>query len=149
MSLFLANDYKAAFEEASELLKAMPGSAELNFVAGDSLLRLEDAEKAEPYLRAALKADARGLGAKMGAAAASLGLALSRLGRNAEAIPLLEKSLDLDDDGSLHYQLARAYQAAGSADKARAAMTKYQELVERNQKAKEEVAREAQIGPPK
>lgn len=142
VSCFMANDYKAAFEEAASLLTVAP-SAELNFVAGDSLLRLEEAEKAEPYLRAALKTDG-----KMAAAGASLGLALSRLGRFAEAVPLLEKSLVLDDDGSLHYQLARAYQAAGLAEKARVAMGKYQELVERNQKAKEEVAREAQIAAP-
>ena len=143
VSLFQANDYQAAFDEASGLLKLMSGAPELNFIAGDSLLRLEDAARAEPFLRAALKGDP-----KMSAAWASLGLALSRLGRNAEAVPLLEKSLVLDDDGSLHYQLARAYQASGNAEKARAAMTKYQELVDRNQRAKEEVAREAQIGPP-
>jgi len=143
-ALFMANDYRAALDEASDLLKSMPGNAELNFVAGDSLLRVEEPDKAEPYLRAALKADP-----KMAAAGASLGLALSRLGRFSDAVPLLEKSLELDDDGSLHYQLARAYQAAGNAEKARTAMAKYQELVERNQKAKEEVAREAQIGPPK
>lgn len=142
-ALFMANDYTAAFEQASALLKTMPGAADLNFIAGDSLLRLEDAERAEPYLRKALKADP-----KLAAAGASLGLALSRLGRNAEAVPLLEQSLTLDDDGSLHYQLARAYQAAGNAEKARGAMARYQELVARNQKAKEEVAREAQIGPP-
>lgn len=142
ISLFMANDYKAAFEEATALLAVAP-SAELNFIAGDCLLRLEEAGKAEPYLRAALKADA-----KMAAAGASLGLALSRLGRFGEAVLWLEKALVLDDDGSLHYQLARAYQAAGLAAKARVAMGKYQELLERNQKAKEEVAREAQIAAP-
>ena len=139
VSLFMANDYRAAFEEASALMKT-GASAELNFIAGDSLLRLEEAEKAEGYLRAALKADP-----KMAAAGASLGLALSRLGRFSEAAPLLERSLTLDDDGSLHYQLARAYQAAGLSEKARVEMGKYQELVERNRRAKEEVARESQI----
>ena len=143
VSLFTASDYRAAFDEASALLKTK-FSAELAFVAGDSLLRLEDAAGAEQLLRAALKADAH-----MVAAGASLGLALSRLERFKEAVPLLEKSLELDEDGSLHYQLARAYQSAGLADKARVTMGKYQELVERNQRAKDEVAGEAQIGPPK
>ena len=85
----------------------------MNFIAGDSLLRLEEPEKAVPYLRAALAADP-----KLLAADASLGLALSRLGKNAEAVPHLQKALELDEDGSLHYQLARAYQAAGEAEKA-------------------------------
>jgi predicted Zn-dependent protease len=94
-------------------------------------------------LKAALAADP-----KLRAADASLGLALSRLGQNKDAIPHLEKTLDLDDDGNLHYQLARAYQAAGDGEKARVAMARYQEILKRNQEQKETVAREAQIGPP-
>ena len=74
--------------------------------------------------------------------------ALMRLGKNAEAILHLEKSQDLDDDGSLHYQLARAYQAAGQADKSRAAMAKYQEIVKRNEETKTQLERETQIAPP-
>ena len=144
VSLFMAQDYRAAFDQATELLKSNPRSPELNFVAGDSLVRLEEPEKAVPYLRAALAADPQLL-----AADASLGLALSRLGKNAEAVPHLEKSLELDEDGSLHYQLARAYQAAGDREKARAAMAQYQEILKKNQQYKEETAREAQIGPPK
>src|SRR6185437_12067943 len=103
VSLFLAKDYKAALEAASRLLRANPRSAELNFLVGDSFLRLEEPEKAAPYLQAAIAADP-----KMVAADASLGLALSRLGKYTEAIRYLEAALELDDDGSLHYQLARA-----------------------------------------
>ncbi len=144
VSLFMAGDYQAALEAARKLLKAQGGSAELRFVAGDSLLRLEQPEEAIPLLRSALAADP-----KMLAADASLGLALSRLGKNAEAIPHLRKALELDDDGSLHFQLANAYRAAGDGEKARAAMAQYQEIVKRTQEQKEEIAREAQIGPPK
>ena len=143
-SLFMAQDYRNSLAEAEELLKGRPSSAELNFIAGDSLLRLEDPEKAVPYLRAALHSNPQLL-----AADASLGLALSRLGKHAEAVPLLEKALELDDDGSLYYQLGRAYQAMGSREKAAAAMAKYQEVLKKNQAEKEEVAREAQIGPPR
>ncbi|HEV3202241.1 MAG TPA: tetratricopeptide repeat protein [Bryobacteraceae bacterium] len=142
VSLFMAADYKSALDEATRLLKIEPRSAELNFVAGDCLVRLEQAEPSLPYLRAALAADPTML-----AADASLGLALSRLGKSAEAIPHLQKALELDEDGSLHYQLSSAYRAAGQAEKARAAMTQYQQIVKRNQEQKDE-AREAQIGPP-
>ena len=144
VSLFMAGDYRAALDQSTATLKSLPGSAELNFIAGDSLVRLEDPEKAVPYLRAALSADP-----KLLAAGASMGLALARLGKKREAIPYLEKALDLDDDGSLHYQLARAYQAAGNPDKARGAMTAYQDLQKKNQELKEEVEREAQIAPPR
>lgn len=143
VSLFLAKDYHAALEAATRFLKAHPDAAEMSFMAGDSLLRLEQPEPAVPYLRAALKG-APG----MLPAAASLGLALSRLGRHAEALPLLEKALVLDDDGSLHYQVARAYQAAGQRDKARTALAQYQEILRKNQEQKAEVVRDTRIAPP-
>lgn len=144
VSLFMAADYKAALAEVTALLKLAPQSPELNFVAGDSLLHLEEPDKAIPYLRAALTADPNLLEAH-----ASLGLALQRIGKSSEAVPHLEKAQDLDDDGSLHYQLARAYQSGGQAEKARSAMAKYQEIVKRNDATKAQVERETQIEPPK
>jgi tetratricopeptide (TPR) repeat protein len=143
-SLFLAQDYQAALAEAGALLKADPKSAELNFITGDSLLRLEEPEKALPYLKTAL-----GSNPGMLAADASLGLALSRLGNHAEALPHLQKAIALDEDGSLYYQLGRAYQSLGQAEKAAVAMAKYQEILRKAEEQKEEVAREAQIGPPR
>jgi tetratricopeptide (TPR) repeat protein len=143
VSLFLAKDYKSALAAGSALLRANPRSAELNFLVGDSLLRLEEPEKAVPYLEAALVADP-----KLRAADASLGLALARLGKYPQAVRHLEKSLELDEDGSLHYQLARAYQAAGSREKAGAAMAQYQEILKRNQQPKQEAEQDAPIGPP-
>ena len=143
-SLFMAQDYRAALAEAQSLLSGNPKSPELNFISGDSLLRLEDPEKAVPYLRAALSSDP-----KLLAADASLGLALSRLGSHAEAAPHLEKALELDEDGSLYYQLGRAYQATGQREKAATAMAKYQEVLKKSEAQKEDVAREAQIGPPR
>ena len=83
------------------------------------------------------------------AADASLGLALSRLGNHAEAVPHLEKALQLDEDGSLYYQLGRAYRPSGQREKAAGAMAKYQEILKKAEEQKEEVAREAQIGPPR
>jgi predicted Zn-dependent protease len=139
ISLFQAADYRAALEESKGL-----SGAEIEFLRGDSLLRLEQPDEALPHLRAALAADP-----KLLAANASLGLALARLGNHAEAIPHLVKALDLDSDGSLHFQLAGAYRAAGQTEKARAAMAQYQEIVQKDKAAKEEVAREAQIAPPK
>ena len=82
-------------------------------------------------------------------AQASLGLAQSRVGKSAAAIPHLEAALALDDDGSMHYQLARAYQAAGLAEKAQKAMSAYQEIQQKAQSDKDELAKEMQIGPPK
>jgi tetratricopeptide (TPR) repeat protein len=143
-SLFMAQDYRAALAEAESMLQSETKSPELNFIAGDSLLRLEEPEKAVAYLKTALGSDPSLL-----AADASLGLALSRLGNHAAAVPHLEKALELDEDGSLYYQLGRAYQAMGSREKATAAMAKYQEILKKAAEQKEAVAREAQIGPPR
>ncbi len=142
-ALFLAKDYSGALAESADLLKLDKRAAELNFIAGDSALRLEDPEKAVPFLNAALAADPAML-----AAHASLGLALIRLNKAAQAIPHLEKALGTDDDGTLHFQYARALQEAGDAAKAAQAMAKYQQLVQRNDRARQEASREAQIGPP-
>ena len=143
VSLFMAQDFSAALDRAVRLLKTAPRSPELNFIAGTSLLRLEEPERALPYLRAALGADPR-----LVAAEASLGSALARLGKSAEALPHLEKALEVDEDGSLHYELARAYQAAGEREKARAAIAQYQEIRKKNEALKEETERETRIGPP-
>jgi tetratricopeptide (TPR) repeat protein len=82
------------------------------------------------------------------AADASLGWALALINRSADASPHLEKALTIDEDGSLHYQLARAFQAQGNTQKARELMTKYQQIQKQSQESKEEVAKEAQITAP-
>ena len=63
------------------------------------------------------------------------------------AVRHLEKSLKMDEDGSLHYQLARNYQPAGLRDKAAATTAQYREILKRNQQPKEDTEREGQISP--
>jgi tetratricopeptide (TPR) repeat protein len=75
-------------------------------------------------------------------------MAYSRLGRSTDAVPHLEAAIELDDDGSLHYQLARAYQTAGDAQRAQATMQKYQEIQRRAEEEKQTLEREAVITPP-
>ena len=142
-ALFLAHDYKGAMELVQKLLAADGGSPQLNFMMGESLLRTEQPGEALPYLERALHADS-----KLVPAHASLGLALAQLNRGGEAISHLEKALQLDDDGSLHYALARAYQQAGNAERARDLMAEYQRIQKQNGEQKEELAKEIQIAPP-
>lgn len=122
-ALFLSQDYKTVLPELLEFLKAEPDSVNLNFFVGDSLLQTEQVQQAVPYLEKALKLDP-----KLLAAHASLGLCYARLGASRKAIPHLKAALELDNDGSLHYQLGRAYQATGQPVLAKAMMTKYQQL---------------------
>ena len=142
-SLFLAHDYKGAMELVQKLLAGDGTSPHLNFIMGESLLRTEQPGEAVSYLEKTIRADS-----KMLPAHASLGLALARLDRNAEAIPHLEKALALDDDGSLHYALARAYQEAGNAERSRDLMVEYQRIQKQNEEQKEALVKEIQIAPP-
>jgi tetratricopeptide (TPR) repeat protein len=142
-TLFLARDFPSALPMLQQQLKADPSAPDLNFMVGESLLRTEQPDKAVPYLEAAVKADR-----KMVNAHASLGMALATLNRTSEAIPELEMALPVDDDGSLHYQLARAYQQAGNSEKARELMGKYQQIRKQNEDTKEDLAKETQITGP-
>jgi tetratricopeptide (TPR) repeat protein len=143
-SLFLAKDYRAAMPLAKKLLAQQPNSPDLNFIVGDSLWQTQQPEKAIPYLEAALRGQPDMLSAH-----AALGMALAMLDKNSEAIPHLQRALSMDDDGSLHYNLARAYRAAGNADGARQAMEEYQRIKGRNAQVDSELAKEAEITAPK
>ncbi len=121
-ALHRARDHQGALTILEDLLKANPEAAPLNFMYGDTLLRLEQPEKAIPYLEKAVR---------VAAARASLGLAYMRTGQPARAIPHLKAALATDTDGSLHYQLARALQATGQAEAAAPLLKKYQEMQQR------------------
>ena len=142
-ALQAAGDFKSALPIFERLLATNRGSAEMNFYVGDLLLRMEEAEKAEPYLTNAVEADP-----KLMPAQASLGLALMKTGKTAEAIRHLEAALGSDQDGSLHYQLARAYQSSGNAEKSRALLARYQELQKRSKAEESELEAKAQITAP-
>ena len=122
-ALYLSRDAKGVLPELQQFLKAEPDSANLNFFVGDSLLETEQIEPAVPYLEKAVRLDPKLLPAH-----ASLGLCYGRLGQAQKAIPHLKAALDLDKDGSLHYQLARAYQATGQPALAKTMMEEYQRL---------------------
>lgn len=143
VALFLAKDYQTLIPMLEKQIEQGDRSPETNFMLGDSFVRTEQPRKGIPHLETALRERP-----SMKEADASLGLALALVNRQAEAVPHLEKALDLDDDGSLHYQLARAYQAQGKADQARQMMTQYQQIQRQNQEHKDEVAREANITAP-
>ena len=66
----------------------------------------------------------------------------------ADALEASFASLDERHARGWMHQLARAYQASGQPEKARAAMSEYQELLKKTQQEKDDVAREAQIVPP-
>jgi tetratricopeptide (TPR) repeat protein len=93
-----------------------PGNPRVGGLIGE-IHALEDRpEKAVPFLEKALRANPRETQTRL-----YLAQALVRLNRTAEALRILESAPE-DPDGRLHYLLARTYQQAGDAAKAKAAM---------------------------
>jgi predicted Zn-dependent protease len=139
VTLRLNRDFAGARQVLEELSRAMPDAAEPSYLLGDVLLAEQQPERALPLLERAVR-----LEPDRPHAHGALGRAYALVGRPADAIPHLERALPADEDGSLRYQLARAYQATGQAEKARIALQDYEAF----RKAAEAQAKEAPITPP-
>jgi tetratricopeptide (TPR) repeat protein len=125
-ALYRSRDYEAALALIDGTRKGDPDSAELNFLSGACWLNLEEPQKSIPYLEKAIDADSHLLPAQ-----AALGQALLQTGRAKDAIPHLKAALSIDEDGSGHYQLFRAYEIAGQGEAARQALSDYEEFTKR------------------
>ena len=136
--LFIAREYEEARPLLEGLLKA-DSSAEYNLLLGRIWVEQRQPEKAIPYLEKASRDSSTAVRAR-----AALGRAYLDSGEAGRAIPHLEASLETDEDGSLHFQLARAYQANGQADLAREMRKKFQQIQRaanaRSQGEKEDLA---------
>ena len=133
-------NYEEAQKLTTQLLAKEPNAADVNHLQGDLFLAQQLPDKAEPFLAKAAK-----LAPNVLAARASYARALLALGKPKEALPHVTAALPLDTDGSLHIQLARAYQSIGQTEAAKLAMAKYQEIQARSSK-QEEIP---EIAPPK
>ncbi len=142
-ALFEARDYTKAQPLVESLLKSNPNSPELNYLMGEMLLRSEQPDRALPWLETAAR-----LNPAMVPAHASLGLAYMRLNRDADAVPHLKAALATDDDGSLHFQLARALQRVGDAEGSRDMMAKYSAIQRRSEAEQQNLEEKAQITAP-
>lgn len=142
-ALVAQKDYARAQELTGKLLKAEPGSPDLLHLQGEIYLGQQLGEEALPYLEKAVKADGGNLPAR-----ASLARAYLLAGKAELALPHVNAALPLDTDGSLHFQLARAWQAAGKPDLAKAALEKYQQIQSRRKQQDRLVEEELQITAP-
>jgi tetratricopeptide (TPR) repeat protein len=122
-ALWLHRDYEEAQPLIERLLKNNAESPQLNLELGAILLEQRNVEKALPLLRKAVKLTPGNAEAR-----AALGRALLTLGQAREAIPNLEAGLAIDEDGSLNYQLGRAWQQLNQAEKAKRYFARQQQL---------------------
>ena len=133
-SLWLARDYDAAFP-----LLAKHG---LDYERGFALLETGKAEEARPLLERAARAS------KRTETLAALGRVYLETGQPAQAVEPLKAALATDEDGSLHFQLARAYQRSGRAAEARAMDAESARLREAAARRRESAARETEVTGP-
>ena len=143
ISLKFSQDYGGALAILQKLLEGQPASAELSFLVGETLVDLQRVEEAIPLLNRALAGDPQLLAAHKALARAYLAA-----GRAAQAIPHLQAALATDEDGSLHYQLASAYQASGQPSLSKQALLKYQKIQGSAVAAREAAKREVEITAP-
>ena len=136
-----ANDYAAALPLLKKQLARTPDSPELNYLLGLAFINSQAPAEAIPYLESCVKRDPKRLLAQ-----ASLGAAYLEINKPAYAIEHLKLAVAGDDpDGSLHYQLARAYRSAGMQTQAAATLQDYREILQR--RAKESAALSAITAP--
>jgi len=109
---------------AQKALARSPADSEINLLMGEILVARREYADAEPYLEHSLHARPD----LLPQAHALLGQVCARTGRPKEAIKELTQGLASDEDGSVHYQLARLYQEAGDASAAAAAFEKSKQI---------------------
>jgi predicted Zn-dependent protease len=120
-ALLRAHDLDEALPLLERLIAQGLPEPNLLLMYGDALVEHQELDKGIAVLARAARAEP-----SLIAARASLGRAFVQAGRYDEAVPLLEAAAADDENGDVHYQLARAYQALQRADDARRAMAEYQ-----------------------
>lgn len=122
-ALWFDRKYEEAIPILEALLGSNPGQPRWEFELGDALLSLGKPEEAAGHLYKAVSRAPNLLPAQ-----AKLGEALLQMGEVRKAVPHLELAQVIDQDGSIHFQLATAYRRLGRMELARRAMARQQEL---------------------
>jgi predicted Zn-dependent protease len=143
ISLAAGGAYGAALPLLKDLFNQSHDSAELDYWLGSTLLGLERAAEAIPFLEKAVQGDPTVLQAHR-----DLARAYSRVGQEEKAIPHLTAALPIDEDGSLYYQLARAYRSLGKQELEKEMLKKFKELQTSSKVEGKALELETQITPP-
>lgn len=120
-------DQEDARKVLAGLVARRPGDNNINYLFGDTLLVLNLPSQAIPYLRKAVSLNPGMLTAQSG-----LAKAYFETGQAKKAIPHFKAALSIDRDGSLHYDLARAYQQEGQTSLAEQMVKAYQKIRSRS-----------------
>lgn len=126
----------------TRLAKSDPNDSKWTAMLGGLLVREQQFKASIPYLERAVAMPDAALSTRL-----SLGRSYLAVDRPADAVPHLEASLPLDTDGSVHYQLAQAYQRTGMREEARIALNRYREL-DQETRLRTEASASLEVTPP-
>jgi predicted Zn-dependent protease len=121
-ALYDSRDYEQVLSTLADTLKEDPNSGPANFLYGASLLNLGQSESAIPYLQKASHHHDQ-----FRATNAALGQAWLNLAKSEQAIPFLKLAITDDPEGTVHFQLFRAYQLIGNRELASKAYSDYEQ----------------------
>ena len=113
-----------AIDAAQKALQQSPSDPEVNLLMGEALVSQHKFPDAEPFLLKSLSAKPQ----MLPHVHALLGEVYAANGKTQEAIREMKLGLSSDEDGSLHYQLARLYIKAGDKPDADAAFAQVKVL---------------------
>lgn len=143
MALIEMKNFNRALPLVEELKRKQPDSPGVSYLLGHLLLSQQKPLKAIPELSEAVRSDPKLLRAQ-----SSLARAYLDTGQSEKAIPHLKAALPLDSDGSLHYQLARAYAAAGQRALASSMLQAYQQIHTAYEQQAQELKQQVRVAAP-
>ena len=143
-ALLQAHNLDDALPLLERLTRESSDDVSLQITYGEALIASQQVDRAIPILERAVAADGTLLAGR-----AALGRAYVQTARYAEALPHLRAAAAEDQDGDLHYQLARAYQALDRPVEAKNAMAEFQKRRQRAASRATNSAPDAVLTPPK
>ena len=105
-------------ETAQLALVRSPDDPELNLVMAETMVGKDRFTEAEPFLMKSLHVKPQ----MLGHVHALIGKVYAETGRTRDAIDQLKMAVSSDENGSVHYLLARLYRQIGDVDDAAAAI---------------------------
>ena len=123
------NDIDNTIEAARAALLHSSLDPQLNLIMAEALVAHHDYPEAEPYLARSMKAKPQ----MLPHVHALLGKVYAEEGRTQDAIAQLKMGAESDDDGNVHYQLARLYRQIGDSKSAAEALAQT-ELIQKRKR---------------
>lgn len=118
------NDIEAAIASSREALSKSPDDPELNLLMAEAIISNHHYADALPFLEKSRNVKSQ----MLPHVHALLGRVDAETGKTQEAIQELELGVSSDDDGTVHYLLARLYHQIGDTKRADLALAKMQEI---------------------